>query len=106
MGKTGGKSLNLLFDFFPGPSALGLEIQKRFCISCSFFFPFILFNFFSNFSILYYLKYRTANEIKMTLSYESHFDAKDFGSYNLLQSDSVFLHERDTITMKQGNLIH
>ena len=42
----------------------------------------------------------------MTLSYESHFDAKDFGSYNLLQSDSVFLHERDTITMKQGNLIH
>lgn len=31
---------------------------------------------------------------------------KDFGSYNLLQSDSVFLHERDTITMKQGNLIH
>ena len=46
-GKTAGKSVNLLFDFFPGPSALGLEIQKSFCcISCSSFFHSLYLIFF------------------------------------------------------------
>lgn len=73
-----GRQLVKVSIFYLIFSALGREIQKNFCISRSSFFHSFYLIFFSNFSILYHLKYRTANEIKMTLSYESHFDAKRF----------------------------